>query len=272
MKKKSFLSILTSDNYILGLIVLYYSLLKTKTKYPFLVLLTPNISSKTLSILNTHSIQYKILETEILNPTNVNKAHRWFRTYSKINIFNQIQFDKIVYLDVDMLVLKNIDSLFDKPHLSATIDGDPLIKNNSNKKRINSGLLVFEPSRELFNDMSNKIGKIENLTYTGTFDRPKSGSDQDFLNAYYPEWGEKKDLHLDPRYNIFFYQLDQYKKCFPKKCSTHYWPFIIHYASFKKPWDFIESKESISPFIYVNNNLESRAIKLWIDFLKELKI
>jgi len=51
--KYTFLSILTSDDYLSGLLVLAYSLQKTGTTLPLLVLLTPNISSKTFLTLIT---------------------------------------------------------------------------------------------------------------------------------------------------------------------------------------------------------------------------
>jgi hypothetical protein len=44
--KYSFISILSTDDYLAGLIVLFSSLKKTKSKYPFIVLLTSNISEK----------------------------------------------------------------------------------------------------------------------------------------------------------------------------------------------------------------------------------
>ena len=91
----AFVSIITSDDYLPGLLVLHRSLVDTNTRYPFLVLITKDVSVDTISILDKHCIPYKIIETKINNPTNVERSHRWFSTYSKLNVFSQTQYDKM---------------------------------------------------------------------------------------------------------------------------------------------------------------------------------
>lgn len=271
MKKYSFISIITTDDYLPGLLVLAKSLLETKTIYPFLTLVTPNISSKTLETLRKYNIEYKILVDEIGNPTDVNKNHRWFSTYSKLYIFDQIQYDKVVYLDADMIVLRNIDELFEKPHMSATNAGGMLPRKTS-WTHINSGLLVIEPSKEVFNDMRSKIGVIEKTQSGGTIERPAFGSDQDFLNAYYPEWPNKKELHLDHKYNIFHYHLDEYHNLFGYSINEGRLPIsIIHYASYMKPWGLdVKTEKDLQED--PNKSLELKAIRLWIDTYNRIKV
>jgi len=268
-KKKSyaFVSIITSDDYLPGLLVLYKSLIDTNTKYPFLVLITKNISIDTISILDKHYISYKIIETKINNPTNLDRSHRWFQTYSKLNVFNQTQYDKAIYLDADMLILRNIDKLFKYQHMSAVIAGG-MLPGKSTRKHLNSGIFVFEPSHELFVDMMSKIGKIEELKSSDSINKPKHGSDQDFLNAYYPDWPNKNELHLDHKYNIFHYFLDEYNESFGYSIEEGSRPIsIIHYASYLKPWDVDEkTKENLKNDI--KRDLELQAIQLWQDIYK----
>ena len=145
-KNCAFVSIITTDDYLPGLLVLYKSLMATDTAYPFLTLLTKNISAKTISELKKHHIPHKIIGETIKNPTNVNHHHRWFPTYSKLHVFNQTQYNKIVYLDVDMLILRNIDELFKHKHMSATNAGG-MLPRKSSWTHLNSGLFVLEPSR-----------------------------------------------------------------------------------------------------------------------------
>ncbi|MFA6295134.1 MAG: glycosyltransferase [Candidatus Paceibacterota bacterium] len=261
----SFVSIITTDDYLPGLLVLYRSLIATNTRYSFLVLLTEDISTDTISILERQHIPYKIVKTKINNPTDIDHGHRWFPTYSKLNVFDQTQYNKIVYLDADMLILRNIDELFKYSHMSATNAGSMLPKKQDRRHlNLNSGLIVIQPSQLLFNDMISKIGKIEGLE-SGGGDRPIHGSDQDFINAYFPEWPDRKELHLDHKYNIFHYHLDEYNKLFgytiedgPKPIS------IVHYASYLKPWN-IKSDEINKMVNNQDKHLELRAIQLWID-------
>jgi len=62
--------------------------------------------------------------TPIANP-NTNLERKWFQsTFTKLHVFNLTQFDRVVYLDTDVLVLSNLDHLFALPieHIAAAPD------------------------------------------------------------------------------------------------------------------------------------------------------
>lgn len=265
------MSILATNDYLPGLLVLHYSLKHVKSKYPFHVLLTPNISKKTVDILNKNSIIYSTLSQKIDNPTNIDIRHRWFPTYSKLAVFDQVQYKKIVYLDADMLILRNIDELFECAHMSATNAGSMLPRKKDRRYlNLNSGIIVIEPSHLIFNDMMNKVGKIEDLESRGT-ERPIHGSDQDFINAYFPEWPNQEELHLDHKYNIFHYHLDEYNKFFGYTIEDGSKPIsIIHYASYLKPWN-IKNDELDKMANDPDKRLELKAIQLWIEQFNNIK-
>lgn len=146
------------------------------------------------------------------------------------------QYAKIVYVDADMLVLRNIDELFECENLSATNAGG-MLPRKAHWIHMNTGLFVIEPSRTVFDDMMEKVGKIEDLVSGGTSETPKRGSDQDFLNAYFPDWLQRPELHLDHKYNIFHYYLDEYNKLFGYTIDGERPVSVIHFASHLKPWD-----------------------------------
>lgn len=269
IRNYAFVSMITSHDYLPGLLVLHKSLVDTNTRYPFLVLITEDISVDTISTLDKYHIPHKTIRMKINNPTNVENGHRWFPTYSKLNVFDQTQFDKIVYLDADMLILRNIDELFEYKHISAVIAGG-MLPGKSLRRHLNSGMFVLEPSHELFEDMINKIGKIEKLESEGTINKPRHGSDQDFLNAYYPDWPNKKDLHLDHKYNILHYLMDKYTKSFGYSIEDGPKPIsIIHYASYLKPWN-IDEKIMTELKNDPNKTLELQSIQLWQDMYKSI--
>lgn len=64
--------------------------------------------------------------------------------------------DAVVYLDADTIVVKNIDDLFKCSKFCANL---------KHSERLNSGVMVVEPSAELFNDMMSKVNTLE--SYTG---------------------------------------------------------------------------------------------------------
>lgn len=269
MENFSYISIITNDDYIPGVLVLHRTLLETKPKYPFLLLITQKVTKEGIQKLEKNNINYKIIKEEVHNPTDVNMNHRWFHTYSKLHVFNQTEFEKIVYLDADMFILRNIDELFSHPHMSGTNAGS-MIPEKSHWSHLNTGLMVIEPSEELFKYMYKKVGKIENLQSQGTEEKPKYGSDQDFLNAYFPNWNNESRLHLDHKFNIFHYHLDKYNKLFGYTIENSEKPIhIIHYASFMKPWDVdSETQEKINND--PKQSLEIYSIKLWQDKYREI--
>ena len=62
----------------------------------------------------------------------------------------------VVYLDADTIVVKNIDVLFKCGKFCANL---------KHSERLNSGVMVVEPSEELFNDMVSKVNTLN--SYTG---------------------------------------------------------------------------------------------------------
>lgn len=90
-------------------------------------------------------------------------------TFTKILLWKQYQFRKIVYLDSDMVALRAPDELFDLPYpFSAAPDiGWPDI--------FNSGLMVLSPNEDDYNALLS-------MAQTGTsFD----GADQGLLNMHF---------------------------------------------------------------------------------------
>ena len=57
MSDKVYVTILSTDSYLPGVITLYSSLMKTKPKYKFLCLITPNISKNVRDMLFIFDIE-----------------------------------------------------------------------------------------------------------------------------------------------------------------------------------------------------------------------
>jgi len=261
--KYSYISILSTDSYLIGALVLYKSLISTNPKYPFNLLVTPNISNESLNILKRNNINTIKIEP-IKNPILKDPNDRRFYNYSKLNMWSLIQFDKIVYLDSDMIVMHNIDELFEKKNMSAVNSGG-LIKKDW--MQLNSGLIVLEPSMTIFNDMKSKIGTIEKQIGKG---------DQAFLHEYYADWPERKELHLLHIYNLFDIHIESHRKklgfIYDEKIQTDNEHFdqkrikIIHYIGQVKPWHIIEEIKNSD-----KKDDQTIAQKRWLKFYKDIK-
>jgi glycogenin len=233
----SYITVLSTDSYVEGVIVLHRSLMQSGTAYPLLVLTTPNLADRTFQLLNHHGIAYRPIPPIALDTALPSHQARWQATYSKLQIFNQIQFDKLVYLDADMLVYQNLDELFSRPHMSAVNAGGQLPEYAS-WTEFNSGLMVVEPSHSLYADM---LAKLPDLYLP-------AGGDQDFLNAYYPDWPQQPEKHLDHAYNIFHEHVDRYQQRYGYELLSVGQPKgnrdssdrkaikVIHFVGERKPW------------------------------------
>lgn len=62
----------------------------------------------------------------------------------------------VVYLDADTIVIKNIEDLFKCRKFCANL---------KHSERLNSGVMVVEPSPAVFNDMMTKVNTLG--SYTG---------------------------------------------------------------------------------------------------------
>lgn len=117
--KKAWATLITNNAYLPGLLVLNYSLKRAGSTYPFVALYAdafPAASDVALhSALRVRGIQTRRV-TE-LRPS-IDRAYgadvRFTDTWSKLAVFECTEYERLVLLDSDMLVLRNMDELMDR--------------------------------------------------------------------------------------------------------------------------------------------------------------
>ena len=231
-----FLTVCTTHNYLEGVLVLNESLKKVKSKYDLVVVITKNTSPKLETILTNIGIRVIRLAREINIPSEIIENNKkigcshWNNTLEKLCIFELDEFDKIVYLDSDMMVLENIDELFDKPHMSAVVAGNSY-PGNQNWVELNSGCLVVKPQKGLLNEFIAILPEV--VTKRDSF------GDQDVLQIYYNDWKNNAELKLDEKYNMFYGYVDYYTKNLGYKIKSKNKQnniSIVHFIGHQKPW------------------------------------
>ena len=162
MKNYAFITLLSSPEYLLAVLVLNQSLKNVHSKYPLVVCVTTETlySNNVENILKNENIIYYQVEslnynTQVKDYLKNNQS--LYNTASKIQIFRMIQYDKLVYIDADSLILQNIDNLFEFPN------GAILKYSNDNNLQGLSGLFVFNPN---YHSYSLYAFLIENYTDT----------------------------------------------------------------------------------------------------------
>ena len=235
--KKRYITLCNSEKYVKGTLVLYESLKATNTGIPLVVFCpkkTPKSVIETLKsyakLCNENPCGLEIMESEedVTLPDELTRNNKWVRwngTFDKLLVFGLTAYDKLIFVDSDMLVLNNLDSLFDYPHLSASCDGQYC------KDDLNSGLMVIEPTKDK-KEMTRIMSYISEVVHNLQF------GDQDIIRLAYPQWKISKDLHLSEQYNLFFENAPKKKKELGYDITTGAEKpiYIIHFIGYDKPW------------------------------------
>jgi alpha-N-acetylglucosamine transferase len=152
---------LTSERYIPGVVALSRALQSVNSLYPLTVLIPADKSENLMKKFREYgkqavkSVQFvKQKRIEVNAPQLQQKYDYWAETFFKLTAANCIEFDKIVLLDSDMLVLHNLDHLFEKPHMSAVMAG---ICERPSWKNFNSGMLVIKPHEAFFTQLEESV-------------------------------------------------------------------------------------------------------------------
>ena len=105
----AYATFLQGDNYLIGARVLFQSIKETKTKYPFVVMVTEEVTEVARQILTMEGAIIKEV-TKVSNPKSDEIRYQW--VYTKLRIWEFVEYDRIVFLDADIIVRTNIDELF----------------------------------------------------------------------------------------------------------------------------------------------------------------
>ncbi|XP_065851721.1 putative UDP-glucuronate:xylan alpha-glucuronosyltransferase 4 [Euphorbia lathyris] len=157
----------SSEAYVCGAIALAQSIIQTNSTKDLILLHDSSISPKSLRGLRSAGWKTTLIEP-IRSPfARKDSYNEW--NYSKLRIWQLKQYDKLIFIDSDIVVLRNLDSFFHYPQLSAS---------GNDKVLFNSGIMVIEPSECKFNDLMSKITKLKSY----------NGGDQGFLNEVFTWW------------------------------------------------------------------------------------
>lgn len=208
------------EGYLPGVEALGSSLDASGTAAPRVLMVTPDVRPAARERLAGQG--WTIREVEPIanpNPATRQMLPRFGAAYTKLRAWELDDYDKVVFLDADTIVVQNVDDLFARPALAAAPDFFL-------PDRFSSGVMVIEPSRALFQRM------VEALSLLGSYD----GGDQGFLNLFFEDWYARPVAHRLPvGYNMahFIYQFMRgHQGTFE---ALKHEIKIIHYLV-QKPW------------------------------------
>ncbi|CAN9120314.1 glycosyl transferase family protein-like protein [Alternaria alternata] len=112
--KKVWTTLITNTAYLTGLLTLDYALKKHGSKYPLIALYTDTFPEEGHKALDERGIpkqHVKYLLPKVSK--DFSNDPRFYDCWSKLTPFSLEEYDRVVQLDSDMLVLKNMDELMD---------------------------------------------------------------------------------------------------------------------------------------------------------------
>ncbi|WEW55316.1 glycogenin glucosyltransferase [Emydomyces testavorans] len=209
-------TLVMSDSYLPGAMVLAHSLRDNGTKAKIVVLITPD-SLQLSTIEELKSVYDEIIPvSQVVNssPANLYLMDRpdLISTFTKIELWRQTQYKQIVYIDADVVAIRAPDELLTLDTQFAAVPdiGWP--------DCFNSGVLVLRPNVQTYNSL---------LAFAQrgiSFD----GADQGLLNMHFKDWHR-----LSFSYNCTPSGHYQYIPAFRHFQSTI---SLVHYIGQKKPW------------------------------------
>ncbi|KAJ7945266.1 Hexosyltransferase [Quillaja saponaria] len=215
VRREAYATILHSAHvYVCGAIAAAQSIRMSGSTRDLVILVDETISVYHRSGLEEAGWKIRIIR-RIRNPKAEKDAYNEWN-YSKFRLWQLTDYDKIIFIDADLIILRNIDFLFGMPEISAT---------GNNGTLFNSGVMVIEPSNCTFKLLMDHINEIESY----------NGGDQGYLNEIFTWW------HRIPRHMNFLKHFwigdDEEKKQMKTQLFGAEPPilYVLHYLGLK-PW------------------------------------
>ncbi|CAI9115639.1 OLC1v1016603C1 [Oldenlandia corymbosa var. corymbosa] len=166
--REAYATILHSANvYVCGAIAVAQSIRMSGSTRDLVILVDETVSEYHREGLEAAGWKIRTIE-RIRNPKAERDAYNEWN-YSKFRLWQLTDYDKIIFIDADLLILRNIDLLFQMPEITAI---------GNNGTLFNSGVMVVEPSNCTFQLLMDHINEIESY----------NGGDQGYLNEIFTWW------------------------------------------------------------------------------------
>ena len=241
--RRAWVTLVTNADYALGARALLRSLVLTGTSADLVVLHTDVAAADLapLKALGPRLVQVDLLPTSPeFNAAHARDAlharaaftkgtkppfHTPLDNFAKLRLW-QLDYEAVVFVDADALVLRNSDLLFDYPEFCAAPN---VYESVADFHRMNSGVFTARPSDATFQAM------MARLDVPGAFWRR---TDQTFLESYFPDW------HGLP---VFCNMLQYVWFALPQLWD---WKAIrILHFQYEKPWQDHDKAEQLRPLI-----------------------
>jgi len=233
-----------------------FSLLNnSKINKVFLHLVSYQLTNNFMNFLNDvkekFDFYYKLYDFEPKNLLSLKKtANEYVSAFEFTRLFIpdlvKNETNKVIYLDSDTIILDDISDLYhlnlDNNYIAEALDhsSDTMRKKISVNAYFNSGVILFDVSKWINNNITEKLVRYESINKNRIYFGP-----QCLLNLFF----ENKILKLEKKYNYFILSGSRQKLVDSSEAR------IIHYITDIKPWKKYFDNENV--YYYQSNLLKT---------------
>ncbi|MPY09213.1 glycosyltransferase family 8 protein [Arthrobacter bussei] len=207
----AWVTLLTQPDYLIGVRTLRASLEASGSTAPLVVMVTEGIDGQARRLLQNDGCLLR--DVAPLRPAGGSADSyanaRFAEVWTKLAVWGLTEFERVVFLDADMLVTRTMDELFSLDLVDGAIaachacrcnpnriasyppswtpetcfythcrGGDHVTEPDATDNYLNGGFLVLSPDEAVLDDMVGRLAAVEDLSRYPF-------AEQDFLNEYY---------------------------------------------------------------------------------------
>ncbi|XP_062223090.1 UDP-glucuronate:xylan alpha-glucuronosyltransferase 1-like [Phragmites australis] len=214
-QREAYATILHSEQlYACGAITAAQSIRMAGSDRDMVALVDETISTRHRGALEAAGWKVRTIR-RIRNPRASRDAYNEWN-YSKFWLWTLTEYDRVIFLDADLLVQRPMEPLFAMPEVSAT---------GNDGTYFNSGVMVVEPCNCTFRLLAEHVGDIESY----------NGGDQGYLNEVF-SWWHRLPSHAN--YMKHFWEGDTEERAAAKRRVLAADPPValaVHFVGLK-PW------------------------------------
>eukprot|EP00913_Durusdinium_trenchii_P035564 g33281.t1 len=255
----------SSKDYVLGALVLGFSIKRTRTKHSLVCLHTEDVSPEHVKLLqifwDCRVVEHiEVAAAKRLSTDDRVEESRFSKVFTKLRALQQVDFEKVLVMDIDLLVLSSVDKLFDIPAPAALkrgmncgkwpykhgddIDGTTFFSGCKPDKThswgqgtgINAGVMLLAPNMADFHQMQAELREPWHPGHVRG-----NGPEQDYLSRFY---ADRPWRHISVEHNFQVHHM--YNALDPRLtdaerlvvCQNYQTVRIVHFSGNAgvKPW------------------------------------
>lgn len=237
IKPKIAFALLCTENYWRKAYILAHRIRKLSPSSYYIIILTEETLSGPV-VSHFTSLNATIIKATVPMPNTVKPLQNAFQTsWVKLHLFTLIDFAQILYLDSDVILLKDITPVFRVDSFASVSLGCDL---KSNLAGINGGFLLIKPNVTLYNDLI-ALASTQSPTQW-------KYSEQEVLSVYFVWMHPELLVSLGSHFMIAFNALTD-DGLMAEHQNGHHWLFTdknaldvltriysVHFVCSMKPW------------------------------------